>query len=69
MRSTEHSVGIIVGDRSDFLKDKDLREILNKVSSGELSVDEADKLLKMDMYEDLGFAKLDYQRELRQGYA
>lgn len=51
------------------MKDKELREILNKVSSGELSVDEADKLLKMDMYEDLGFAKLDYQRELRQGYA
>ena len=43
--------------------------VLQQVSNGELTVDEAMLKLKLQPYEDLGFAKLDYHRELRQGIA
>ncbi|MGI6012709.1 MAG: nickel pincer cofactor biosynthesis protein LarB [Oscillospiraceae bacterium] len=43
--------------------------VLQQVSNGELTVDEAILKLKLQPYEDLGFAKLDYHRELRQGVA
>ena len=43
--------------------------VLHQVANGELTVDEAMLKLKLQPYEDLGFAKLDYHRELRQGIA
>lgn len=45
------------------------KTVLQQVSDGELTVDEAILQLKLQPYEDLGFAKLDYHRELRQGVA
>lgn len=43
-------------------------EILNKVKSGELSIEEAGRFFKKQPYEELGFAKLDSHREIRSGF-
>ena len=48
---------------------QDVRELLTRVRSGELSVDEAVLNLKLEPYKDLGFAKIDRHRGLRQGIA
>ena len=45
----------------------DAREILDKVASGEMSPEEAELQLKMKPFVDLGFAKPDLHRGLRQG--
>ena len=45
----------------------ELRNILERVSSGELSCDDAIVKFKTEPYEDLGFAKLDTHRGIRQG--
>ncbi|MBW7573077.1 nickel pincer cofactor biosynthesis protein LarB [Caproiciproducens faecalis] len=42
-------------------------ELLQKVKDGELSPEEAVLKLKMSPFEDLGYAKIDLHRELRQG--
>ena len=44
-----------------------LLEILNRVKSGEVSPEEAMLQLKMQPFEDLGYAKVDHHRALRQG--
>jgi len=44
-----------------------LSAILNTVASGDMSTDEALELLRHLPYDDLGFAKLDSHRSLRQG--
>ncbi len=46
----------------------DTREILQKVQSGELSVEEAEAYLKRAPFEDLGYAKLDTHRKIRTGF-
>lgn len=46
---------------------KDLREILEQVASGRMSVEEAMVRSEMAPFEDLGFAKLDHHRGVRQG--
>lgn len=46
----------------------DVENLLKKVKSGELNIDEATHLLKKLPYEDLGFAKLDHHRKLRSGF-
>lgn len=43
------------------------KELLEKVKSGEISVDEAVAVLKRKPFEDLGYANVDYHREIRQG--
>ena len=45
----------------------DAREILDKVASGEMTPEEAETALKMKPFVDLGFAKPDLHRGLRQG--
>ena len=45
-----------------------LREILNAVQSGEMSVEAAAKRLKSLPYDDIGYAKIDHHRELRTGF-
>ena len=60
--------------RRILLKAEDIREMLKKVAAGELSVDNAVLELKKEPftaagYDDLGFAKLDTHRKLRQGAA
>ncbi|MBO7366815.1 MAG: hypothetical protein J6U28_08995, partial [Bacteroidales bacterium] len=45
------------------------KELLEKVRSGEISVDEAEARLRRKPFEDLGFAKLDSHRRQRSGAA
>ena len=51
------------------MEQSDLKDILNKVSHGELSVDDAVLKIKRAPFEDLGFAKIDHHRAVRQGAA
>lgn len=46
----------------------DTMELLKKVKSGDISLEEAQEQLKNLPYEDLGFAKLDHHRKVRQGF-
>ncbi len=46
----------------------DVREILTAVRSGEMEIGRAQELLKKLPYEDLGYAKLDHHRKIRQGF-
>jgi len=45
-----------------------IRDILNKYENGSVGLDEAVDILKKLPYEDLGFAKIDYNREARRGF-
>ena len=46
----------------------DVKKILEQVSMGTLSPEEAGEMLKNLTYEDLGYAKLDLHRKLRSGF-
>lgn len=46
----------------------DIQGLLNQVKNNEISITEAEELLKRLPYEDLGYAKLDHHRELRSGF-
>lgn len=48
---------------------EDLRGFLEKIKRDEISIDEGIKTLNKEPFEDLGFAKLDSHRGLRQGVA
>lgn len=43
------------------------RELLEKVKNGTICIDEAEAQLKRKPFEDLGYAKVDYHRQIRQG--
>lgn len=45
-----------------------IQNLLQSVKDGTLSTQEAESMLKKLPYEDLGFAKLDHHRQLRQGF-
>ena len=47
----------------------EIRDLLNRVAAGEISVQEAEMKLKMQPFEDIGFAKIDNHRKIRQGVA
>ncbi|RKM61237.1 nickel pincer cofactor biosynthesis protein LarB [Butyrivibrio sp. CB08] len=49
------------------MEEKDLRDLLDKVKSGDATIEEALLKLKEAPYEDMGFAKPDLHRGLRQG--
>lgn len=51
------------------MEKKELRSILEQIASGVLSVDDAVLKLKTAPFEDLGFAKTDHHRAIRQGVA
>lgn len=46
----------------------EIREVLEKVQRGEISADEAEEYLRRQRFEELGFAKLDWNREDRTGF-
>src|SRR4029453_14287311 len=54
--------------RRKSMDPRDLKELLDKVSKGVLSPDEAAARLATLPYEDLGFAKLDHHRALHRGF-
>lgn len=47
----------------------EIKKVLEAVSQGELSVDDALLKLKMEPFEDIGYAKVDLHRKIRQGTA
>ena len=49
------------------MSNTELAKLLNQLKNGTVSVEEALLKLKKEPYEDLGFAKLDTHRALRQG--
>ena len=51
------------------MKKQAVLDILREVESGRLSADDALTKLKLEPFEDMGFAKVDLHRELRQGIA
>ncbi|MTI65060.1 MAG: nickel pincer cofactor biosynthesis protein LarB [Firmicutes bacterium] len=50
------------------MKEKELKEILKKVKEGNINIDNAVNKLKDLPFEDLGYAKIDHHREMRNGY-
>ncbi|MCM1496977.1 MAG: nickel pincer cofactor biosynthesis protein LarB [Clostridium sp.] len=46
----------------------EIKKMLEQVKSGEISVEEAEKYLKRQPFEELGYAKLDFHREVRSGF-
>ena len=44
----------------------DVKKILESVASGDLAVDDAMIQLRMQPFSDLGFAKIDHHRAIRQ---
>ncbi|MCD8280020.1 MAG: 1-(5-phosphoribosyl)-5-amino-4-imidazole-carboxylate carboxylase, partial [Enterocloster citroniae] len=46
----------------------DVRELLEKVKTGAVDIEDAQKVLKYLPYEYLGYAKLDHHRKLRYGF-
>ena len=46
-----------------------LQEILESVKSGSVSVEEAERILKKESYEEMEYAKLDTSRKARTGFA
>lgn len=46
---------------------EELKNMLNEVAAGKLSVDDAVNKIKLQPYDDLGYAKIDVQRGIRQG--
>ncbi|MFG6330632.1 MAG: nickel pincer cofactor biosynthesis protein LarB [Lachnospiraceae bacterium] len=46
----------------------DVKAILSGVKAGNMEIEEAEELLKKLPYEDLGYAKIDHHRNVRQGF-
>ncbi len=46
----------------------EVKDILNKVKNGSITIEEAERYFKRKPYEDMGFAKLDTHREIRSGF-
>ena len=47
----------------------DVKKLLEAVQAGNVSVDDALHKLKMSAFEDIGYAKVDLHRKIRQGAA
>lgn len=47
----------------------EMREILEKVQSGECTIEEAEQYFRRQPYEEMGYAKLDTHRKIRSGFA
>lgn len=44
-------------------------EVLQKVKSGEMSIEEAEQYFRREPFEEMGYAKIDTHRKLRSGFA
>lgn len=51
------------------MEQKELKSLLQQVADGSLSVEQAMLRIKLSPYTDIGFAKLDDHRAVRQGIA
>jgi NCAIR mutase (PurE)-related protein len=57
-----------VRDEKRHMDERDIRNLLEAVKRGKLTVEGSLAKLRQLPYEDLGFAKIDHHRALRQGY-
>lgn len=46
----------------------EVREMLERVKNGEISIEDAERYFKKQSFEEMGYAKLDTQREIRSGF-
>lgn len=46
-------------------KEMDMREVLEKVKQGEISVEEAEHYFRKAPFDEMGYAKLDMHRQIR----
>lgn len=46
----------------------DIREVLEKVKMGDITIEEAENFFEKKSFDDMGYAKLDTYRELRSGF-
>lgn len=53
---------------TDKMKEEELEALLQKYKDGTVSIDTVVKKIRNVPYEDMGFAVVDHQRELRQGF-
>ena len=51
------------------MEQKEVIDLLRQVASGDMDVEQAALKLKEEPFEDLGFAKIDHHRAMRQGVA
>ncbi len=51
------------------MEQKEVKQLLEDVAAGEVSVDDAMLRIRTEPFEDLGFAKIDHHRAVRQGVA
>lgn len=51
------------------MEQKELIKMLEGIKNGDVEIDEAVKALKMEPFEDIGYAKVDHHRGIRQGAA
>lgn len=51
------------------MKEEELRQLLTAVKSGEMNIEDAAARIKTEPFVDIGYAKVDTHRELRQGIA
>lgn len=51
------------------MEQRELKQLLNELANGNISVDDAVLRLKTEPFDDLGFAKVDHHRSVRQGIA
>lgn len=56
------------GRMEGMVQRMDAREVLEKVKSGGMSVEEAEQYFRKQPYEEMGYAKLDTHREIRSGF-
>ena len=50
------------------MKESAIKDILQKVKNGTVSIEKAVGVLRTLPFEDLGFARVDHHRSLRQGF-
>lgn len=50
------------------MNEKSLKELLLKVKNGQMTIEDAIQELKVLPFEDLGYAKIDFHRNIRTGY-
>ena len=68
MRNKQPDVIIRTASGGKKIDEEHLSQLLLKVQSGQVTVEEALAKLRVLPYEDLGFAKLDHHRALRKGF-
>lgn len=71
LRSTKFFVNAtkILKNRKESDIYMELKEVLTKLKNNEISVEEAEKYLRKQPFEEMGYAKLDTHRKVRSGFS